>query len=247
MWKNTLVLVIIAIVISLSYGIVGKKSVSAKVSSDLELLADEINRQSGKITEWSLYTREAIDVSSKTEWINQVESFKQQFPNMKWNEFTKGNQLTLEGYFKEKRYVETIKFLSTPTKKNYPSYLIYEIKGTHWNKKIAVDINEKIGSKLDALYIHKPVIFSCIKGEFSDKIDKVLLSEMNHLLTSLNAHEKEALKEKDFYSISAYSKKLLQSIPTKDNQMNLQIGLRKTGLGANTSFVIGTPIITIEY
>ena len=29
--------------------------------------------------------------------------------------------------------------------------------------------------------------------------------------------------------------------------MNLQLGVRKQGLGAKTTIVVGTPIITIEY
>lgn len=67
------------------------------------------------------------------------------------------------------------------------------------------------------------------------------------MMTALNAKETEALKEDDLYSISAYSKQFSQSLPLKEKRMNLQIGLREEQLDANTSFVIGTPIITVEY
>lgn len=247
MKKNILLLLIISTIACFAFGNVGKRTVSANLSSDIGLLMDKVKSQNGKITEWSLYARESTNVSSRKEWLHQVKSLKEQFPKMTWNVNTEGNQLIANGMLKGKNYVESIKFLSTPTNSHLPSYLIYEVKGTHWNPQIAGQLNNSVSEKLDALYSKKPVIFSCIKGEFSDKIDKVLSSEVSHILTSLNANEKEALKEKDFYSISAYSPILQQSIPTQDARMNMQIGLRKTGMGANTSFVIGTPIITIEY
>ncbi|GIN86518.1 membrane protein [Heyndrickxia sporothermodurans] len=247
MKKNIVILLILSIIVSFAYEIIGKRTVSANLSSDIDVIMDKIKRTNGKVTGWSLYTRESINVSSENDWIHQVDLLKMRFSNMSWNVEKEKNRLVAVGYIKRKDYVESIKFLSTPTNDLYSSYLIYELKGTHWNKQMAQNLKEKIDGKLDVLYSEKPVIFSCIKGEFSDKIDKVLSSEVSQILTSLNANEKEALKEKDFYSISAYSPKLMESIPTKDNQMNLQIGLRKTGMGANTSFVIGTPIITIEY
>lgn len=247
MKKNIVILLILSIVVSSAYEIIGKWTVSANLSSDIDEIMDKIKRTNGKVTGWSLYTRESISVSSENDWIHQVDLLKMRFSNMSWKVDKEENRLVAVGYIERKNYVESIKFLSTPTNDLYSSYLIYELKGTHWNKQMAQNLKEKIDGKLDVLYSEKPVIFSCIKGEFSDKIDKVLSSEVSQILTSLNANEKEALKEKDFYSISAYSPKLKESIPTKDNQMNLQIGLRKTGIGANTSFVIGTPIITIEY
>ncbi|MGE6257884.1 YwmB family TATA-box binding protein [Heyndrickxia sporothermodurans] len=247
MKKNIVILLILSIVVSFAYEIIGKRTVSANLSSDIDEIMDKIKRTNGKVTGWSLYTRESINISSENDWIHQVDLLKMRFSNMSWKVDKEENRLVAVGYIKRKNYVESIKFLSTPTNDLYSSYLIYELKGTHWNKQMAQNLKEKIDGKLDVLYSEKPVIFSCIKGEFSDKIDKVLSSEVSQILTSLNANEKEALKEKDFYSISAYSPKLKESIPTKDNQMNLQIGLRKTGMGANTSFVIGTPIITIEY
>ncbi|QQZ09204.1 YwmB family TATA-box binding protein [Heyndrickxia vini] len=247
MKKNILYLLTITIFFSLLCATIGNRTVLANFTTDLDTLINGIEHQHGKIAEWSLYTRESINVSSKSDWLNQVDLLKEQFPHLEWDVREEKGQWQAEGFSRKKNIVESIKLLSTPTNNQYTSYLIYEVKGTHWNSQIALNVNKSIGVKLDALYSKKPVIFSCIKGEFSDKMDKVLLSEVSQILTSLHADEKEALKEKDFISISAYSPKIMQSIPTKDNRMNLQIGLRKTGMGANTSFVIGTPIITIEY
>ncbi|MEK5521314.1 MULTISPECIES: YwmB family TATA-box binding protein [Heyndrickxia] len=247
MKKSVLYLLTISIFFSLFCVTIGNRTVLANFTTDLDMLVKEIKREHGQISEWSLYTRESINISSKNDWLKQVDLLKEQFPQLKWDVREEKGQWQAEGLSSKKNIVESIKLLSTPTNNQYTSYLIYEVKGIHWNSQIALNVNKTIGVKLDALYSKKPVFFSCIKGEFSDKMDKVLLSEVSQILTSLHANEKEALKEKDFVSISAYSSEFMQSVPTKDNRMNLQIGLRKTGMGANTSFVIGTPIITIEY
>lgn len=247
MKKNMTYFLVIGIIICFVFVIIGNKMVSATVTTDLEKLAEAIKNEKGKITGWSLYTRETIDISSNEEWLAQVQRVKKQYPAYDWKLSTENDELIASGFSKKRDYVETIKILSTPTKNQPQSYLIYEVKGTVWNNQIGIKINKRISEKMEVLFKQKPVVFSCIKGEFSDKIDKVLSSKLSNLMTSLKAKEEEALMEKDFYSISAYSSKLEQSIPTRNHSMNMQIGLRKKGLGANTSIVIGTPIITIEY
>jgi hypothetical protein len=82
-----------------------------------------------------------------------------------------------------------------------------------------------------------------MKGEFSDKMYTSLPETMNHLLTIFKAKEKEALKEDQFMSVTAQSPIFATSI----NNRNVQIGVRSGGLGAKTTVVVGTPIITIEY
>lgn len=247
MKKNKLMLILFIFLLGFMYIFIGNKTNAANFSTDLTVMADKVEKQNAKITEWSLYTRETIEFSSQKEWLKKVDSLKKQFSNLSW-EFRNGQDtLMAVGTLKHKKYVETIKIMSTPINGKFQSYLIYEVNGSSWNDQFSNKLDKIIGGKLGVLYSHKPVIFSCIKGEFNDKIDKVLSSNVEKLLTSLKAEEKEALKEKDFDSISAYSPLLSQSIPTKNTQMNMQIGVRKNGLGAKTTFVIGTPIITIEY
>ena len=83
-----------------------------------------------------------------------------------------------------------------------------------------------------------------MKGSISDKIDMALPTVANDLLKSFDGKKIEALKEETFMSVSANSPMFSDSIA---RDMNLQIGIRSEGLGAKTTVVVGTPIITIEY
>jgi len=67
------------------------------------------------------------------------------------------------------------------------------------------------------------------------------------LLNSLSASYVEGLKERNFISVSAFSKKFNHSIHTNTGKaFNVQIGLRKSD--SKEIFVtVGTPIITTEY
>ncbi|KQL51095.1 hypothetical protein AN964_18985 [Heyndrickxia shackletonii] len=243
--KQKMIFLIFVIITCFMFANFGNKTNAALYTTDLDKIAEMVKKQNGSINEWSLYARESIEIQSMNDWDKKVKSLKKQYPFMDWKVDRKSGLAI--GMKNHKEFVETIKVMSTPTKFSASSYLLYEIKGRSWNSTFAMKIDQILPKKLDVLYRDKPTIFSCIKGEFNDKIENVLLTEKEQLLQGFNAKELESLKEKDFYSISAFSPLFSESIPTKNNKMNLQIGLRKNGLGAKTTFVIGTPIITIEY
>ncbi|HVH96580.1 MAG TPA: YwmB family TATA-box binding protein, partial [Bacillus sp. (in: firmicutes)] len=46
---------------------------------------------------------------------------------------------------------------------------------------------------------------------------------------------------------TAYSPLFGETIQTMTDEINLQLGVRKQGLGGKTTIVVGTPIITVEY
>jgi hypothetical protein len=75
-------------------------------------------------------------------------------------------------------------------------------------------------------------------------MDKAVPTIASDLMEIFDAKEIEALKEDNFMSVSANSPVFSDSIA---RGMNLQIGIRSEGLGAKTTIVVGTPIITIEY
>lgn len=124
---------------------------------------------------------------------------------------------------------------------------MYETKGTSWNQDVAKSIHKQSSSAMKLLFDKKPVIFSCIKGEFNENFHEFTHQSLNGLLQSFQAEEIDSLKERDFYSISAKSSLFAQTLSFTENKMNIQIGLRKNALGPGTTFVIGTPILTIEY
>ncbi|WP_018661172.1 YwmB family TATA-box binding protein [Heyndrickxia acidiproducens] len=235
------------VLVSLILIVMGNKTSAAKYTSDLQLFRQSIEKLGGDVTEWSLYTRESLDQSSDKSWNREARKLHKQFPNMQWEMKVDGHSKVYMGTLKKRHYIETIKLLSTPTNGYTSSYLIYEITGDGLDPAQMPEINQMVTDRTGKLYTKKPMVFSCIKGGFSAKIDKVLLHEKNQLLKNLDAKKVEAVEETNFYAVSGYSPKLSQGIPVKDREMNVQIGLRKSGLGTQTTVVIGTPIITIEY
>ena len=78
-------------------------------------------------------------------------------------------------------------------------------------------------------------------------MNKSVSEHVNPLLQAFQAQEIESLKEDSFISTTAYSPLFGETIQTMTDEMNLQLGVRKQGLGGKTTIVVGTPIITVEY
>ena len=223
---------------------------AAKQGSDLWQMAEAVQHQNGQVIEWSLHTRETLDIEDEKQFRTKLSKLQQMFPQWDWQLENRTERLGAVGTSistANSAYHEKIQLISTLKNGHYFSYILYEVYGQGWSKEVADVIKGNFPNRLALIYKEKPVIFSCIKGEFNDKMDNVLLREAKDLLAELHAEEKESLKEKDFYSVSAYSPDFTQAVPLKNSQMNVQIGLRKSGMGAKTTVVIGTPILTIEY
>ena len=78
-------------------------------------------------------------------------------------------------------------------------------------------------------------------------MSKSVSEHVTSLLQAFQAQEIESLKEDSFISTTAYSPLFGETIQTMTDEINLQLGVRKQGLGGKTTIVVGTPIITIEY
>lgn len=207
--------------------------------ADMDVLVRGVSEHNGKVIEWSLHTRETIDVFPGDDFIHTL---RRQFPEWDWT-FSSGNGLdNATGYKDHGDFLEMIKVISMGNDNSF-FHISYEIKGKEWNGRIAGKAGAIIQSRQETLFKNDPVVFSCIKGVFNEN-DRDLA---NQLLLFFHAKEIEALKEKDFYSISANSSLFSQSISLTEQEMNLQIGLRNNEKGKGTSFVIGTPILTNEY
>ncbi|RDI41607.1 YwmB family TATA-box binding protein [Falsibacillus pallidus] len=223
---------------------------AAKQGADLWQMAEAIEHENGQVIEWSLYTRETLNMKDEEQFRSKLVELKRKFPKWNWKQPNGENRFAAVGTNPsavDSALQEKIQLISTLKNGHRYSYVIYEVSGQTWSSHIAESIKESFPERLALIYKEKPAIFSCIKGEFNDKMDNVLLLKAGKLLKDLHAEEKESLKEKDFYSVSAYSPDFTQAVPLKNSQMNVQIGLRKNGMGAKTTVVIGTPIITIEY
>jgi len=215
---------------------------------DIKKMAKVIDENNGTIIEWSLYARDSVYFPlSGNEWLTQKDKLEDQFPTMKWTAFTESGKDSIVGFIDHGPFSETIKMLSIDKNGQTSTYVIYEARGADWNSDIANSLSELSNDKIDLLFEGKPVIFSCIKGEFNEELNEFLHLSLDEFLHTLQATEIESVKEREFYSISVYTSLFAQILSLPNTKMNMQIGLRKNEMGTGTIFVVGTPIITIEY
>lgn len=220
---------------------------TAKEKADILEIISVLKDEEIHITQWSLYAREKVEnLQSLKEVKDYANSLKKKFPNWQWTVNEDSSHWVLAGTSPSREQKEYIKLLASTT--NTPqTYIIYELKGSHFNKESEHFIKEQWSTTVFDIFRGNATIFSCVKGEFSDIINKTLPNSTNRLMSLFQAEKIESLEEKDFISISAYSPLFADSIKNNDKEMNVQIGMRSEGLGARTTLVVGTPIITIEY
>ncbi|GLB59033.1 YwmB family TATA-box binding protein [Cytobacillus sp. NCCP-133] len=246
--KNAAMLLSIIFIIGFMLINSGNKTTVAKGELDLLTLASKMQGENILIKEWSLHAREKME---NVQSLQEIKAFTNQlqakYPNWEWSFQNTDKSWEATAFIVDNQtQSESVKILSTPTKGQVQTYIIYEAKGQGW-KNEDQSLAAALNSKISDIFRGNATIFSCIQGEFNDKINKSLPDTVNQLLAAFNATEIEALKEDQFISTSAYSPLLGESIETNGKEMNMQLGLRTKGMGARTNIVIGTPIITIEY
>lgn len=219
-----------------------KTSVAGQSELDIEKLAYAVQNQHGTIIEWSLHTRELG--KQPQEWT--VTRLEKAFPDWEWSLSAVSEKETVTGIKRHGDIEEKIKAVTVDNKANLVSYVSYEVTGSAWEKSAVKRAWKLLQSRTELIFNQNPVVFSCIKGVFNDE-DEFGQFHASEILSSLQAKEKEALSEEDFVSISAYSSLFSESLSLLDEEMNLQIGLRKKNAGHGTYFTVGTPILTNEY
>lgn len=211
---------------------VGNRTIVADSDQDLLTLVSVLQDEHILVNEWSLYSREVMEDADPEQIIADL---KKQFSDWSWSESTATSV--------SPNIHEEIKVVTSQSH----TYVMYEVKGQEWNEKTEAFVTKEWQNHLLTIFDGQASTFSCIKGEFGDKMDEALPVFMNGLLDAFGAEKIEALEEENFLSTSAYSP-LFSGTISKDHDMNLQLGLRKPdGMGGNTTLVVGTPIITIEY
>lgn len=219
---------------------VGNNTIVADSEQDLLKLVSVLQDEHILVNEWSLYSREIVENKKQNEIVSDL---KDQFADWSWTE--SGEEVT--AISTSSNYNEEITVVTTEINGQSSTYIMYEVKGKGWDEPSEAFVKKEWQSNLLDIFHGKPATFSCIKGEFGDKMDEALPVYMNGLLDAFGAEEVEALEEDNFLSTSAFSP-LFSGTISEDHDMNLQLGLRKPdGMGGNTTLVVGTPIITIEY
>lgn len=235
------------IVVGLMVLNLGNSTIRAqKEASDLETILEILSYHNDmSIKEWIVTARESMDgIETKEQFLKEADRLKDSLSDYQWQIRQNEQAIALVGERKDSLLVETVTF-SSSLKSNTDSYLNYEIKGTSVNSVTAELLQKKRTAVEKSIFSRYTIFFTCVKGEISGNIDKVLTSKLDGLLTGLNAVETESVKEKNFVSVTANSSLFKQSFISE--QYNLQLAMRIDGLGQKTSFVIGTPIITFEY
>jgi hypothetical protein len=235
------ILVIIIVMLSFSLVLLGKNTIAMNPKPEIETLANLAESMNGTISSWSLHTREPIQSEKLGQTVRKLQA---EFSHWAWSKNTNGIESSYSAVSTKGNIRQTIQIVSNENKQ---SYVLYTVEGSDLKKENLSFINGGFLENYSKIFTHRPLIFSCIKGKFNGKLKEVLSNQVSSIMAALNAKETEALKEDDLYSISAYSEQLGQSLPLREKRMNLQIGLRQEQLDANTTFVIGTPIITVEY
>ncbi|AIE61535.1 YwmB family TATA-box binding protein [Bacillus methanolicus] len=222
----------------------GNKTTVANGLQDLSAMAKILQAKNIMINEWSLYAREKMDVSLQEE---TAEKLMEQFSDWEWSTSSDAKHKEFTAISPSSMFQEKIRIVSSPENLQAPAYVIYEVKGPRWGIDAEAFLKNQFPERLTDIFRGNATIFSCIKGEFNDNIEKALPNNVKNLLHAFNGKEIEALKEDRFISLSAYSPLFTTSIKKNQDRLNLQIAVRNEGLGGKTTVVVGTPIITIEY
>jgi hypothetical protein len=202
------------------------------------------------LNEWSFYAREQLSGMKSVQEVQEyAETVKQKFPDWSWTVTNSHQKWEITAISPtSKHHIEKLQIMATHTKQPVHAYIVYSVSGKEWNKRSETFFTTaQFKNRLFDIFRGNPTIFSCMKGIVDDKLEKVLPKTASKLLSVFHAKEIEALKEEKFMSVSAQSPLFTGSIDNQKDNMNLQIGIRSEGLGAKTTIVVGTPIITIEY
>lgn len=228
----------------------GNASFQNGSGQDLAKIGSVLQAEHILLNEWSYYAREHLaGLKSEKEVQEYVDKLQRKFPEWDWSVKNTSEYREVTAVSPtSKHHKEVLQIMATHTKQPIDAYIVYRVSGKEWNKESkAYFTTEQFKNRLSDIFRGKPTVFSCMKGVFNDKIDSALPATASRLMSSFNATEIEALKEETFMSVSASSPMFTGSIDNKENNMNLQIGIRSEGLGGKTTIVVGTPIITIEY
>ncbi|MGG3854116.1 YwmB family TATA-box binding protein [Caldifermentibacillus hisashii] len=226
------------------------KANSVTNDSDLNKMMDIISKHNGNIEEWSVLAREELELDfSYADFEKVADQWQKEIPDFTWEKQISQDRLILTGKSSDQSlpYAEKIQLTTELNGKNIQGFILYEIKGSEWNEKVSHLVDERQEYFLPKFFHKSPSFFSCIKGEFNDMIDKSLLEKSMTIIHDFNGKKIENLVENNFVSLTVNSPLFTKEIPTEAGSFDMQISLRKTANEDKTTFVIGTPILTIEY
>lgn len=244
MKRNSMFFLLAIAIASFLMVMMGNRHTEAVGGQDLVKMSSVFKNEGILLDEWSFYAREhLVDLKSEKEVKDYAKELQRKFPDWDWSTKNTSQEWEVTAVSPtSKNHQEILQVMATHTKQPVNAYIIYRVNGKVWNKSTeSFFTKDQYKNRLAVIFHGNPTIFSCMKGEASDNIETAL----SKLMSDLKANQIEALKEKEFMSVTAQSP--MFSDPIENKNMNIQIGVRSEGLGGKTAIVVGTPIITIEY
>ena len=210
-----------------------------------------IEQHNGEITQWSILAREQLPQHFS---IHDLESLFQQWqqrhPTFQWKKEIDQDQGQLKMIGSKQNdslhSVETLQLVATTNGPAVEGFILYQVDGTIWNQEMEEQIKRNINDNFPVIFQKTPTIFSCVKGYFNDKMDTVVM-ESERLKQGFQGEIIEKLEEENLVALTVKSPFFLAEMPTANGTFNMQMVLSENELNEKTTFVIGTPILTIEY
>ncbi|KGX94076.1 hypothetical protein N781_01500 [Pontibacillus halophilus JSM 076056 = DSM 19796] len=205
-------------------------------------LVSVIEEEALDVKGWDVTVKESVSPQHVQDLLSNIESTDPS-SQIEVEETTISKKYAITHHKHTHLHEQTIIIVS----KQHPTFaeLIYNVSGERFEDRTQASLEARLEEVMNVYFAENATIFTCVKTETSDKIKGVLLLEK--IRTNLNMKTIEKVDEADFQSISGYTNRWDSSIPVSEDQnMNVQMALR-TGLGAETTITIGTPIITNEY
>ena len=223
----------------------------AKVANqtDLNKIMDVITEHHGIVHEWSVLAREELKAGTTiAELERMAKKWQQLWPQFAWKQEIIGDKWYFTGILTDPalQYAEKLQIAANLMNETAEGFILYEINGTEWNHNVKQIADEMLLNRLSKTFHKQPTIFSCIEGEF-DAIISNIAQKSKQLNETVNGKIIEKLEENNFISLTIESPLFYDGIPSDKGTINLQFALRKNDKDSTTTFVIGTPILTIEY
>ncbi|QSS99826.1 YwmB family TATA-box binding protein [Pontibacillus sp. ALD_SL1] len=195
------------------------------------------------MTHWEIVMKEQIQEKNLPTLMKQLKETEPNFTISKEDTET-AKKTVVKNH--QKTMVESEQFIVIVSKEAAPyAEIIYKMSGHTWDEDTAEFVKRRLNQTKTAYFQENTTIFTCVKADKNDKMNGVLLLEK--FSTRLEIEKLQTITEPGFISVTGFTNEWNQALPYSDNgAMNVQYALRQ-GMGAKTTLIFGTPIITSEY
>lgn len=115
----------------------GNSTIMAKDKTDIVTMTELIEKEENlTIESWSVYARErTLSIKDQHSFESEVKKLKAEFPLFIWKQENNARGWKAIGTYTnaETNNKESINLMSTRENNQMVTYIIYEVKGSHWN------------------------------------------------------------------------------------------------------------------